>query len=56
MSVAKRRWGESLSARLDHTQRAQALLEGLVYNLNGLSGLAAHLSIPTEQCAFSCPK
>ena len=31
MSVAKRRWGESLSARLDHTQRAQALLRGAIY-------------------------
>ena len=28
MPVAKRRWGESLSAHLDHTQRAQALLQG----------------------------
>jgi len=36
MSVAERRWGESLSARLDDTQRAQALLRGLVYNLNRL--------------------
>ena len=36
MSVAKRRWGEALSARLDDTQEAQALLRGLVYNLNRL--------------------
>ncbi len=36
MSVAKRRWGEALSARLDDTQRTQALLRGLVYNLNRL--------------------
>ncbi len=36
MSVVKRRWGESLSARLDETQHAQALLRGLVYNLNRL--------------------
>jgi hypothetical protein len=36
MSVAKRRWGEGLSARLDDTQRAQALLRGVVYNLNRL--------------------
>ena len=36
MSVAKRRWGEALSARLDTTQEAQALLRGVVYNLNRL--------------------
>jgi hypothetical protein len=36
MSVAKRRWGEALSARLDETQAAQALLRGVVYNLNRL--------------------
>ena len=36
MSVAKRRWGEALSARLGDTQRTQALLRGLVYNLNRL--------------------
>ena len=36
MSVAKRRWGEALSARLDATQEAQALLRGVVYNLNRL--------------------
>ncbi len=36
MSVAKRRWGEALSARLDPTQEAQALLRGVVYNLNRL--------------------
>lgn len=43
MSVVKRRWGESLSARRDETQRAQALLRGLVDNLNCLVrlGLAA---------------
>jgi hypothetical protein len=39
MSVAKRRWGEGLSARLDETQRAQALLRGVVYNLNRLISL-----------------
>lgn len=42
MSVAKRRWGEALSARLDVTQRAQALLRGLVYNLNRLVRLGYH--------------
>jgi hypothetical protein len=36
MSVAKRRWGEALSARNDATQEAQALLRGVVYNLNRL--------------------
>ena len=36
MSVAKRRWGEALSARTDATQEAQALLRGVVYNLNRL--------------------
>ena len=36
MSVAKRRWGEALSGRLDETQAAQALLRGVVYNLNRL--------------------
>jgi hypothetical protein len=35
-SVVERRWGEALSARLDDTQQAQALLRGLVYNLNRL--------------------
>ena len=30
MSVVKRRWGEALSARLDDTQQAQALLRGVV--------------------------
>jgi hypothetical protein len=33
MSVTKRRWGDSLSARLEATQRVQALLRGVVYNL-----------------------
>ena len=36
MSVAKRRWGKALSARLDDTQHAQALLGGVVCNLNRL--------------------
>ena len=36
VSVVKRRWGEALSARLDPTQAAQALLRGVVYNLNRL--------------------
>ena len=36
MSVAKRRWSEALSARLDDTQQAQPLLRGLVCNLDRL--------------------
>jgi hypothetical protein len=36
MSVAKRRWGEALSARLDPAPETQALLRGVVYNLNPL--------------------
>jgi hypothetical protein len=36
MSVVKRKWGGALSARLEATQRAQALLRGLVYNLSRL--------------------
>ena len=35
MSVAKRRWGEALSARLDATQRP-GLSEGVVHKLNSL--------------------
>ena len=33
MSVVKRRHGEALTAKLDPTQCAQALLRGLTYNL-----------------------
>jgi len=47
MSVVKRRWGESLSARRDHTRRAQALLRGLVHNLNRLVSSTA----PPGPCA-----
>jgi hypothetical protein len=36
VSVAKRRWGEALSARLDASQAARALLRGVVHNLNRL--------------------
>ena len=36
MSVVKRRWGEALSARLDATQGAQALLRGVVHDLDRL--------------------
>jgi hypothetical protein len=36
MSVARRRWGEALSARLDVTQEAQVPLRGVVHNLNRL--------------------
>ena len=35
-SVAKGRWGDALSARLEATQRGQALLRGVVHNLNRL--------------------
>ena len=41
MSVMKRRHGEALTARLDPTQRVQALLRGLTYNLQRLVRLAA---------------
>ncbi len=34
--MAKRKWGEALSARLPAMQRAQAILRGRVYNLYGL--------------------
>ena len=36
MSVLKRKWGESLSARQDMMQHRQGLLRGLVYNLHRL--------------------
>jgi hypothetical protein len=36
MSVLKRKWGESLSARQDAMQRTQGLLRGVVYNLHRL--------------------
>ena len=41
MSVVKRRCGEALTARLDATQRAQALLRGVAYNVQRLVKLAA---------------
>jgi hypothetical protein len=41
MSAVKRRCGEALTARLDETQRAQALLRGVVYNVQRLVRLAA---------------
>ena len=37
VSVVKRKWGEALSARSEATQRIQALLRGLVYNLYRLA-------------------
>ncbi|HEX8374552.1 MAG TPA: transposase [Geminicoccaceae bacterium] len=40
MSVVKRRCGEALTARLESTQRAQALLRGLTYNVQRLVTLA----------------
>lgn len=36
MSVAKRKWGESLSARLEPTPHVPALLQGVVDNLHRL--------------------
>jgi hypothetical protein len=39
MSVAKRKWGDALSARLEATQRGQALLRGVVHNLDRLVAL-----------------
>jgi hypothetical protein len=36
MSVVKRHCGEALTARLDETQRAQALLRGVAYNVQRL--------------------
>lgn len=41
VSVVKRKWGEALSARSEITQRMQALLRGLVYNLYRLAILTA---------------
>lgn len=41
MSVVKRRCGEALTARLDETQRAQALLRGAAYNVQRLLRLDA---------------
>ena len=43
ISVIKRKWGEALSARSERTQRVQALLRGLVYNLYRLSVLMQSL-------------
>ncbi|MBE7181927.1 MAG: hypothetical protein INR71_12110 [Terriglobus roseus] len=42
MSVVKRRCGEALTARIDDMQRAQALLRGVVYNVQRL----VHLQLP----------
>jgi DDE family transposase len=36
MSVAKRKWGESLTARREELQKAQLLLRGVTYNLHRL--------------------
>jgi hypothetical protein len=41
MSVVKRRCGEALTAKLDEMQRAQALLRGVVYNVQRLVRLGA---------------
>lgn len=37
VSVVKRKWVQALSARSEGTQRTQALLRGLVYNLDRLA-------------------
>jgi hypothetical protein len=47
MSVMKRKWGESLSARQPVTQQLQVLLRGVVYNLHRLTMLGVSL------CLFS---
>jgi hypothetical protein len=36
MSVVKRRCGEALTARFEPTQRGQALLRGVAYNVQRL--------------------
>ncbi len=41
MSVVKRRCGDALSARLDQTQRAQALLRGVANNDKSQENLEA---------------
>jgi hypothetical protein len=41
MSVAKRRCGEALTARLDRTQRVKAQLRGITCSLQRLVRLAA---------------
>ncbi|HWL71627.1 MAG TPA: transposase [Geminicoccus sp.] len=41
MSVVKRRCGEALTARLEPTQQAQALLRGVAYNVQRLVILSA---------------
>ncbi len=41
MSVVKRRCGDALSARLEPTQRAQASLRGVAYNVQRLVTLEA---------------
>ena len=41
MSVVKRRCGEALTARLEDTQRAQALPRGVAYNVQRLVRLGA---------------
>lgn len=41
MSVVKRRCGEALTARLEPTQQAQALLRGIAYNIQRLVILAS---------------
>jgi hypothetical protein len=47
MSVVKRKWGESLSARRDELQKAQVLLRGVTYNLHRLVLLGILLRVHT---------
>ena len=49
MSVVKRRCGEALSAKLDVTQRAQALPRGITYNVQRLLHLKAS-NLGFRQC------
>lgn len=45
MSVLKRKWGGSLTARHPATQQLQALLRGVVYNLHRLTVLGIFLCL-----------
>ena len=47
MSVAKRKWGESLSARREELQKAQLLPRGVTYNPHRLV-LLRTLACPSE--------
>ena len=55
MSVAKRKWGESLSARREELQKAQLLLRGVTYNLHRLVllGLLLRVRVRLERYSLS---